>query len=286
MRSRVTTVRGTDLPMVKQTAYPSFLQGVGISIFLVILQSLGGLLVGFWGAYMGVNQSSSSMLFLNLFLLPSGVGLIIISFYCWRSGYSCKGLRGPGRTAWFLYPLFIPMFVGLSFVLSEIDNCVRFVYPVTDMWEEVFSSIYLADIWIILPGVAVIPPILEEIVFRGIILRGFLKRYTPWASIILSSLLFAAMHINVWQMIPAFFAGLLLGYIFYRTGSLMAVIFAHAVNNATAVLGNHFFCIPGFNDGALFQPAWLTLGAMGVVVLALITFNYIHRNMTATSLTF
>ncbi|MFY9115468.1 MAG: type II CAAX endopeptidase family protein [Dethiobacteria bacterium] len=267
--------------MVKQTAYPSFLQAIGISFLLVILQLVGGLITGFLGARMGMSQNSPLMFFLNLYLLPVALGAIIICFYFWRSGHGWKDLWRAKAGTWLFYPIIIFMFVGLSFVLSEVDNCVRFFYPVTAAWEEIFTNIYRANIWLSFFGIAVIPPILEETVFRGIILRGFLNRYGLWESIVLSSFLFAAMHINIWQMIPAFIAGLFLGYIFYRTESLTAAIFAHAVNNATAVLGNHLFTIPGFNDGALFQPAWLTLGALGIVVLSLILFNYIHRRVTA-----
>lgn len=46
-------------------------------------------------------------------------------------------------------------------------------------------------------------PILEELIFRGIILKGLLKNYSPLKSILISSLLFGLIHLNPWQFIGA-----------------------------------------------------------------------------------
>lgn len=80
----------------------------------------------------------------------------------------------------------------------------------------------------------VLAPIFEETIFRGVLLRGLLTRYSPLFSILVSSLLFALIHINISQILPALLLGLLFGLIFVKTHSLIFTGFLHFVANLTA----------------------------------------------------
>lgn len=84
--------------------------------------------------------------------------------------------------------------------------------------------------------IAVMAPLLEEILFRGIILDGYLKNYSPAKSIIISALLFAVIHGNIAQGIGAFVMGIVVGILYWRTQSLLLCIGLHFVNNFTATL--------------------------------------------------
>ena len=84
-------------------------------------------------------------------------------------------------------------------------------------------------------AVGLLAPVSEELVFRGAILRallGWTKRH--WVAIALSALLFALIHANPAQMPHAFLIGLLLGWMYYRTGSIVPGIVYHWVNNSIA----------------------------------------------------
>lgn len=85
-------------------------------------------------------------------------------------------------------------------------------------------------------AICVIAPLLEEILFRGIILRGFLSHYSYKTSIVLSALLFAIVHFNQYQIPIAFIFGCFAGWIYYYSRSLWPVIFAHAIYNAGAYI--------------------------------------------------
>lgn len=76
-------------------------------------------------------------------------------------------------------------------------------------------------------------PFVEELVFRGAILRslsGFFK--SPWAAVVLSSAMFAVVHGNPAQMPHALLTGLLLGWMYVRTGSILPGVALHWVNNS------------------------------------------------------
>ena len=80
-------------------------------------------------------------------------------------------------------------------------------------------------------SVVIFAPLFEELLCRGVILRGLLHHITPAKAIFWSALMFAVMHLNPWQALPAFMVGLLMGWIYWKTGSLLATIFIHFVNN-------------------------------------------------------
>ena len=84
-------------------------------------------------------------------------------------------------------------------------------------------------------AVGLLAPISEELVFRGAILRALL-RWTPrhWVAIAISAVLFALIHANPAQMPHAFLIGLLLGWLYYRTDSIVPGIVYHWVNNSVA----------------------------------------------------
>ncbi len=73
----------------------------------------------------------------------------------------------------------------------------------------------------------ILRPIIYEIVFRGIILKGFEKQYTQRASLIFSSLLFAMFYFSLIKFIPMFVLGLALGYLYQKSKTVMAPIVGH-----------------------------------------------------------
>ncbi|WP_346881747.1 CPBP family intramembrane glutamic endopeptidase [uncultured Algibacter sp.] len=88
-------------------------------------------------------------------------------------------------------------------------------------------------------GAILLAPIVEEIIFRGVILKGFLMSYSPKTAIFLSSLLFGLMHLYIVQGIGAFIFGLYVGYIYYKIRSVGMIIILHSVNNAVGIFGSH-----------------------------------------------
>lgn len=75
-------------------------------------------------------------------------------------------------------------------------------------------------------------PFVEETVFRGAVLRTLLPRMkSRWGAIAISAALFSLVHMNPAQMPFAFTAGLLLGWLYSRTGSILPGVACHWVNN-------------------------------------------------------
>lgn len=81
----------------------------------------------------------------------------------------------------------------------------------------------------------IVAPVTEELLFRGLLLRTFQRTGRTFA-IIASSLLFAMVHGNFLQTVPAFLMGLVLGYTAMRCGSILPSILIHLINNGYVVL--------------------------------------------------
>ncbi|SUY45358.1 membrane-associated protease [Clostridium putrefaciens] len=116
--------------------------------------------------------------------------------------------------------------------------------------------------------ITLIGPIIEEILFRGIILNGLLKKYSPAKAILFSSLLFSLIHGNLPQMFNALFFGILLGLIYIKTKSLYAVIFTHIIANTLSIILSvleEYMPILG-------NPLFLTL--LGLLLLAVFIILY------------
>ena len=105
-----------------------------------------------------------------------------------------------------------------------------------DMMMEMMKQMTGGPFWSSFLVVAIFAPIFEEWMCRGMVLRGLLTKMKPVWAIVISALFFAVIHANPWQALNAFLIGLLMGYVYYKTGSLILTMIIHFVNNGTSVI--------------------------------------------------
>jgi membrane protease YdiL (CAAX protease family) len=94
--------------------------------------------------------------------------------------------------------------------------------------------------------IGLLAPLSEEIVMRGAILKELLKseKLPVWASITISAVMFSVIHMNPAQMPHAFLIGLLLGWMYWRTGSILPGVAYHWANNSIAFVMFAFYPDP------------------------------------------
>lgn len=92
--------------------------------------------------------------------------------------------------------------------------------------------------WFVLAAmVVVVAPLIEELFYRGLLLRAMTKRgWSPWPAVLASAALFAAMHFQPLQFIGLFVFGLVLGLLAQLYGRLGPAIWAHVGFNGTTVV--------------------------------------------------
>jgi hypothetical protein len=94
--------------------------------------------------------------------------------------------------------------------------------------------------------VVVVAPVAEELFFRGLLLRGYLARYSVTTAVWVSALLFALFHLNPWQAIVALPLGVAYAWLVLHTGSVLPSMLSHAMVN--------------FSTNFLLQPLAFVLG--------------------------
>ena len=93
------------------------------------------------------------------------------------------------------------------------------------------------DLFLNLVLVAVFAGIGEELLFRGVLQRLFIKLFkNPWAGILVTAFIFSAIHLQFYGFIPRFILGILLGLIYWYSGSLWPAMIAHFAYDAFAVV--------------------------------------------------
>jgi len=93
------------------------------------------------------------------------------------------------------------------------------------------------NVWVISLFYGVVGPFCEELVFRGIIYRGYRMDGGRRGALILSSLMFGLMHMNANQAVYAFVLGLVLALVYEATGSLWASFLCHFIFNLKTTIG-------------------------------------------------
>lgn len=130
-----------------------------------------------------------------------------------------------------------PLFLSTALVFTSMWVLNIFVqwFPLEDMMQDTFSGISHNVLGAL--SISLFGPILEEVMFRGAI-QGYITRKTgkPILAIIVASLIFGIFHINPIQVVYASLLGMIFGWIYYRTGSLLSVIVGHVLNNTIATL--------------------------------------------------
>jgi len=131
--------------------------------------------------------------------------------------------------------------------------------------REAFDDIAVSPIILII-SVTIIAPIYEEIIFRGILLKGMSKKINPVIAIVVSALLFAIVHMNIPQGINAFLLGLVLGFIYLSTESIYLSIFAHFINNILALSFSSLFSLIGGRYGIEIHGIFLFIGVILLII--------------------
>lgn len=177
----------------------------------------------------GLLEDNGTMMgVLGFTLLLSGV---LMAWFLVRGKYVTFSLKTfkevPGR----VMLMSLPFIIGVLLTCNLITECLNLPDVTGDTFIKMSHTV-----WGFL-SIAVMAPIVEELLFRGAILGHLLRQgRSPRVAIFLSALLFGIMHFNPVQSCFAFFLGIAFGWLYYRTGSVAPGIVAHAINNTACAL--------------------------------------------------
>ncbi|EQK42073.1 CAAX protease self-immunity family protein [[Clostridium] bifermentans ATCC 638] len=137
----------------------------------------------------------------------------------------------------------ICMILGFVLVKSVIiSNWILYLHivPSKNIFNTYMQNATIINTIVISIQVIIIGPIIEELIFRKILLGKLLEKFSnrPIKAIVYSALIFGIVHLNVIQGVAAFGGGIILGLIYYYTKSIKATMFAHILNNFLIIIPN------------------------------------------------
>ena len=235
--------------------YPNLAQAV----LLLVLGLLFGILGVILGEVLGFPFEKEPMVLGISNIIVFGIILVI-------------GYRRTGATVGEVFPLspiqpvlLLPMalmIVGMSILVSEMDNLFRLFLPAPEWLTKMMADLVSGktNFWSSFALLVVVAPLTEEPLFRGLILRGFLGHYSKSKAVFVTAMLFAIIHLNPWQFIGALILGVIFGWWFVQTRSLIPCLFGHALANAFPLILMATFKVLGYTTGeTTFQPLWFDI---------------------------
>ena len=159
----------------------------------------------------------------------------------------------------------VGLVVPSTWIMEQMPDLPNYV-------EQEFDMI-LSNRWGYLV-IGLLVPFAEELVFRGAILKSLLTKYRPWLAIVLSAVIFSAAHLNPAQMPHAFLIGLLLGWMYWRTGSILPGMAYHWANNSAAYVIYNVYPNPDIKLIEIFKTSTNVYMALGFSLLIVLPALY------------
>jgi membrane protease YdiL (CAAX protease family) len=185
------------------------------------------------------------------------------------------GLSWPGG-----WPLLFALLVAVAnyfAVVIPLQFLAQLVAPRS--WVEMFDQTQVferrtgLELFLAMTGAVAAAPIGEEIVFRGLLLQGLLRRgVSVLPAVVASAAIFSLCHVNLIGLPALFELGVVFGLLYVRTRSVLPGMVAHLGSNLTATLlyvaskGQE----PGPTETSTQLPAVLTASALGWIMLAVV----------------
>ena len=194
---------------------------VTIPTVWVQLMNNGGDVNAFTGA-----ETSTTMVGLTMVL--SGIAMI---WHLIHFKYVKFNLKSFGEVSGKTIALSIPLIVaGMLFI----NLCSEFI-GLPDMMQDTFRAMSRNVFGII--SITIMAPLVEELLFRGAIQGHLLRKgMKPVYAILIASAVFGIVHMNPIQIPFAFAIGMIFGWLYYRTGSVVPGMIGHFINNSIATI--------------------------------------------------
>lgn len=188
-------------------------------------------------------QAISSII---LFVLPTF--LFAVFTFTGKYTYFLGFKKAEHTNMYVLAALCILMAFPFVFWLGQLNQRIHLPSSIVELenkasgqMEAFFKSNKPVDVFVNVIIIGLLPAFCEELFFRGALQRILIQiTRNPWAGIIVTGFLFSALHLQFQGFFPRMFLGVVLGALYWYSGSLWTCIVAHFVNNAVQVIAVSF----------------------------------------------
>ena len=200
----------------------------------------------------------------NLVFIFFGGSLLMVWRYGLepRAAFALRPVAHP--LVWLAVVIGAPAGYIVGIGLAELVN--TYVFPVPRSVLDAFGDTLLGDqmpLWQLLLFLTIMPGILEELAFRGVLLHGLRKMFGPVGICLMVGAIFGIFHVSLFRLIPTAYLGVVFAAVVLLTGSVFPVMLWHFANNAIGLVPAHM----GWVTEETVIPWWgYALGLVGLLV--------------------
>lgn len=228
-----------DIPWSSETTlgvmvawFASFF-GISFLIMPLVLELFGGR----GQVVSSLGQAIYALITYSLMMI-TGFSILI---YTWRQYKKpiIQWLSFSRQSRWWVWSLgayfvALPLVLLTSLFSQQLLNNQGGGNPLLDVILASRDYYSFGILWVM---VAVLAPIFEETLFRGFLLPSLLPKMRPFPAMLTSGGLFAVAHLNAADLLPLAVLGTILGYVYWRSGNLLASILLHGIWNSGSFIG-------------------------------------------------
>ncbi|MBN1560048.1 CPBP family intramembrane metalloprotease [candidate division KSB1 bacterium] len=132
--------------------------------------------------------------------------------------------------------LFFPVYI----LTDELDRIIQLLFPTSALWFESLVELVqfqsVPDALLLLLAAVFFAALFEEMLFRGLLQQTLEHFKSPVIAIVLAALFFTLGHFSLWTAVQITLLGLVLGYVAWKSGSILSSIVMHALNNLVSLI--------------------------------------------------
>jgi membrane protease YdiL (CAAX protease family) len=220
--------------------YPTIMSAIHLVVLYTFIQTLVDFPLAILDYYNGTDYLYNPY---KKIVLGLGSTVFIFYFAYRKAGVPLKELF-PYKffNALILIPVLFFLWAAQN-LIGEVNTLVDKALPPPSWFWEMFNKIFENDygIYGAILKVVIMAPVIEELIFRGIIMHGLMRNYSKFTAVFVSALMFALFHLNPWQFPATFILGLLLGILMLRTRNIYLCILGHAINNGLVLISIYYW---------------------------------------------
>ena len=171
--------------------------------------------------------------------------------------------------------------IGFIIIIDELDRIIYILFGSPDFLVELVEQLKITSVYtgfLIILTTIVVAPIVEELLFRGFLQKILEESWEDITkAILVTSLFFALIHLNPYWIVQIYLLGMLLGYLSWRTNSIIPGIILHGLNNGFAVALNNAENVFNqyYNWHEHVNPLWLFIA----IILIIFGFKMLNKDL-------
>lgn len=247
---------------------------LGLTVAMLTVYSLTVMILAFVGVFtpsqltqdkLGLDTTTYLLFYAGIYTFAMGVPAVIISLIAKKRQFPlspCRSVRAEDAFFGVLAAMGVCM---LSNIVASVIVEFLTAHGVKEPQQPNYLEPTIESLLLNIAVFALLPALLEEMVFRGYVLRE-LRRYGDWFAVGVSALLFGLMHGNVAQVPFALIVGAALGWLYVMTDNIWLPVAVHFINNAFSFLLDYVgYGLDDASKGRLNAVSIFMIATIGVI---------------------